>query len=119
MAQGLREKAEEFKKTGGQLYVTSAQALTHGVVSARSRTTSSTTPSGWPIWSGAARSRPTELLEAAIERVEARNPAVNAVVMKLYDYGRQAIADGLARRAVPRRAVPPEGPHARRSPGCG
>lgn len=36
-----------------------------------------------------------ELLEAAIERVEARNPAVNAVVMKLYDYGRQAIADGL------------------------
>jgi amidase len=39
--------------------------------------------------------RPAELLEAAIERVEARNPAVNAVVMRLYDYGRQAIADGL------------------------
>lgn len=38
---------------------------------------------------------PGELLEAAIERVEVRNPAVNAVVMKLYDYGRQAIADGL------------------------
>lgn len=38
---------------------------------------------------------PIELLEAAIERVEARNPAVNAVVMKLYDYGRKAIADGL------------------------
>lgn len=38
---------------------------------------------------------PDELLEAAIERVEARNPAVNAVTMKLYDYGRQAIADGL------------------------
>ena len=36
-----------------------------------------------------------ELLEAAIERVEARNPAVNAVVMKLYDYGKKAIADGL------------------------
>jgi len=36
-----------------------------------------------------------ELLEAAIERVEARNSAVNAVTMKLYDYGRQAIADGL------------------------
>ena len=35
------------------------------------------------------------LLEAAIERVEARNPAVNAVVMKLYDHGRKAIADGL------------------------
>ena len=36
-----------------------------------------------------------ELLEAAIERVEARNAAVNAVTMKLYDYGRQAIVDGL------------------------
>ncbi|OLB52951.1 MAG: hypothetical protein AUH99_03735 [Candidatus Rokubacteria bacterium 13_2_20CM_2_70_11] len=38
---------------------------------------------------------PAELLDAAIERVEARNPRVNAVVMRLYDYGRQAIADGL------------------------
>jgi amidase len=38
---------------------------------------------------------PDELLEAAIERVERRNPAVNAVVMPLYDYGRKAIADGL------------------------
>src|SRR5215471_3140850 len=38
---------------------------------------------------------PDELLEAAIERVEARNAAVNAVTMKLYDYGRQAIVDGL------------------------
>ena len=38
---------------------------------------------------------PTELLEAAMERVEARNPAVNAVVMKLYDLARQTIADGL------------------------
>src|SRR5439155_190857 len=38
---------------------------------------------------------PEELLEAAIARVEARNPVVNAVTMKLYDYGRQAIAAGL------------------------
>src|SRR5260370_13354078 len=38
---------------------------------------------------------PSELLEAAIERVEMRNPKVNAVVMQLYDYGRQAIAAGL------------------------
>jgi len=38
---------------------------------------------------------PTELLEAAIERVEARDGAVNAVTMKLYDHGRKAIADGL------------------------
>jgi amidase len=36
-----------------------------------------------------------ELLDAAIVRVEARNPNVNAVVMKLYDYGRQAITAGL------------------------
>jgi amidase len=38
---------------------------------------------------------PDELLEAAIERLEERNPAVNAVTMKLYDYGRKAIAHGL------------------------
>src|SRR6185436_11388612 len=39
--------------------------------------------------------KPEELLDAAIERVEARNPAINAVTMKLYDYGRKMIADGL------------------------
>src|SRR5262244_2949310 len=38
---------------------------------------------------------PEELMEAAIARVEARNPMVNAVTMKLYDYGRKAIAAGL------------------------
>src|SRR4029453_8699078 len=38
---------------------------------------------------------PGELLNAAIERVEARNAAVNAVTMPLYDYGRAAIAKGL------------------------
>ena len=38
---------------------------------------------------------PGDLLEAAIERVEARNPVVNAVVMKLYDHARRVIADGL------------------------
>ena len=38
---------------------------------------------------------PTELLEAAIARVEARNPVINAVVLPLYDYARKAIADGL------------------------
>jgi amidase len=36
-----------------------------------------------------------ELLEAAIERVEALNGVVNAVVMRLYDHGRQAIDAGL------------------------
>ncbi len=38
---------------------------------------------------------PEALLEAAIERVEARNETVNAVVNRLYDFGRRAIADGL------------------------
>src|SRR5207302_3988690 len=47
---------------------------------------------------------PTELLEAAIERVEARNPRINAVVMQLYDYGRRAIAAGLP--VGPFRGVP-------------
>ena len=38
---------------------------------------------------------PDELLEAAIERVEARNGAVNAVVSRLDEYARRAIASGL------------------------
>ena len=36
-----------------------------------------------------------ELLEAAIARAEARNPAINAIVNKVYDHGRDAIAAGL------------------------
>jgi Asp-tRNA(Asn)/Glu-tRNA(Gln) amidotransferase A subunit family amidase len=38
---------------------------------------------------------PTELLEAAIARVEARNGAVNAVTMPLYDFARRVITEGL------------------------
>src|SRR6185503_13332279 len=38
---------------------------------------------------------PDELLESAIERVEARNGAVNAVISRLYDRARQSIAAGL------------------------
>ncbi len=38
---------------------------------------------------------PDELLEAAIARVEARNPVVNAVTMPLHDYARRALAAGL------------------------
>ena len=38
---------------------------------------------------------PDELLDAAIERVEARNGAVNAVVSRSYDRARQSIAAGL------------------------
>ena len=41
------------------------------------------------------RVAPLDLLEAAIARVEARNGAVNAVVLRLYDHARRAIADGL------------------------
>jgi amidase len=36
-----------------------------------------------------------ELLDAAIERVEQRNPAVNAVVNRMYDQAKAAIAAGL------------------------
>ncbi|NNE82692.1 MAG: amidase, partial [Alphaproteobacteria bacterium] len=39
--------------------------------------------------------RAEDVLEAAITRAAARNPALNAIVMELYDFGRQAIADGL------------------------
>jgi amidase len=35
------------------------------------------------------------LLEAAIERVEQRNPAINAVVDRMYDQAKAAIAAGL------------------------
>ena len=38
---------------------------------------------------------PEALLEAAIARIEAQNPALNAVVHKLYDQARRAIAAGL------------------------
>ena len=38
---------------------------------------------------------PSELLDAAIDRVELRNGAVNAVIMTLYDYARKSIKDGL------------------------
>jgi Asp-tRNA(Asn)/Glu-tRNA(Gln) amidotransferase A subunit family amidase len=47
---------------------------------------------------------PTELLDAAIARVEARNPVVNAVILPLYDHARKAIADGLPEG--PLRGVP-------------
>ena len=36
-----------------------------------------------------------ELLDVAIARVEARNPALNAVVTRLYDQARAAVAAGL------------------------
>ena len=36
-----------------------------------------------------------EILEEAISRIEARNPAINAVVTKMYDQARKAIATGL------------------------
>jgi amidase/6-aminohexanoate-cyclic-dimer hydrolase len=39
--------------------------------------------------------KPEEVLEAAIVRVEAGNPVINAVVAKLYDHARQAIRAGL------------------------
>ena len=36
-----------------------------------------------------------ELLDAAIARAEMRNPTVNAIIDKLYDYGRDTVAAGL------------------------
>ena len=39
--------------------------------------------------------KPAELVEEAIERVEARNPRINAVVWKLYDSARKAAAGPL------------------------
>src|SRR3989442_15546350 len=39
--------------------------------------------------------RPVELVDAAIERIEAANPRLNAVIFKLYDRGRQQAAGPL------------------------
>jgi Asp-tRNA(Asn)/Glu-tRNA(Gln) amidotransferase A subunit family amidase len=39
--------------------------------------------------------KPEEVLEAAISRMEARNPALNAVVNRMYDQARAAVAAGL------------------------
>ena len=50
-----------------------------------------------------------EVLEAAIGRIEALNPALNAVVTRVYDEARAAAPDGTA-CAVYGRAVPLEGP---------
>jgi hypothetical protein len=36
-----------------------------------------------------------EVLEAVIARIEARNPAINAVVTTMYDQARKAVAAGL------------------------
>jgi Asp-tRNA(Asn)/Glu-tRNA(Gln) amidotransferase A subunit family amidase len=36
-----------------------------------------------------------DLLEAAVARIEATNPAVNAVVQEMYDEGRRVIAEGV------------------------
>jgi amidase len=38
---------------------------------------------------------PQELLDAAIERVEQHNPALNAVILKMYDLARAALSEGL------------------------
>jgi amidase len=38
---------------------------------------------------------PVEVLEAAIARIEARNPALNAIVTRLYDQARAAVKAGL------------------------
>ncbi|MDR3507328.1 MAG: amidase [Caulobacteraceae bacterium] len=48
---------------------------------------------------------PRELVEAAIERIEAQNPALNAVVHKLYDKALKA-ADDPALASTPLRGVP-------------
>jgi amidase len=47
---------------------------------------------------------PEELLDAAVERVEARNPAINAVVMPMYDEARRIIKAKLPQG--PLRGVP-------------
>jgi Asp-tRNA(Asn)/Glu-tRNA(Gln) amidotransferase A subunit family amidase len=50
---------------------------------------------GLAAWVRAGEVSPQELLEAAVARVEARNPALNAVVIRVFEEGRKAIEAGL------------------------
>jgi len=50
---------------------------------------------GLAAWVRAGEVTPEELLEAAVARVEARNPAINAVVIRAFEEGRKAIEAGL------------------------
>jgi hypothetical protein len=50
---------------------------------------------GLAAWVRAREVSPLELLEAAVERVEQRNPALNAVVVRAFEEGRKAIEAGL------------------------
>ena len=56
------------------------------------------------------RSRRSELVEAAIERIERHNPTLNAVVYKGYDDARARAKGDLPDGAVQGRAVPDQGP---------
>src|ERR1035437_7565429 len=38
---------------------------------------------------------PRELLDCAIDLAEEHNPAINAIISKLYDYARRAIDEGI------------------------
>ena len=54
---------------------------------------------------------PIELLEAAIERIERIDPALNAVVIRWFDHARATASDAdLPARTVSRRAVPDQRP---------
>src|SRR5215510_5316151 len=50
---------------------------------------------GLAAWVRAGEVSPQELLEAAVARIEARNPAINAVVIRAFEEGRKAIEAGL------------------------
>ncbi len=59
---------------------------------------------GLAAWVRAGEVSPQELLEAAVARIEARNPALNAVVIRAFEEGRKAIEAGLPEG--PLRGVP-------------
>ncbi len=50
---------------------------------------------GLAAWVRAGEVTPQDLLEAAVARVEARNPAINAVAIRAFEEGRKAIEAGL------------------------
>ena len=56
------------------------------------------------------KASPLELVDAAIERIEKVNPEINAVIHERFEAARSRGGRHAARRSVPGRAVPAEGP---------
>ena len=74
-----------------------------------SPSTTTSTPRRWPSSCARGDVHPRELVDAAIERAEARNPALNAIIHRQFERARDDAERVDMTRAVRRRAVPAQG----------